>query len=505
MPTSLLFERILKARVYDVAKETSLELANALSRRFDNQIYFKREDLQPVFSFKLRGAFNKMFHLSNEEKQRGVIAASAGNHAQGIALSGAKLGIKTRIVMPKITPDIKVQAVKALGGEPIIHGASFDDASRYALELADSKGYTFIHPFDDLDVIAGQGTIAMELVKQHPDPIDVIFLAVGGGGLASGVATYIKHLYPETLIIGVEHEEAPSMYTAFKQNKRVALEQVGTFADGAAVKLVGKETFEIARNVLDEVILVSTDETCAAIKDMFEDTRTLLEPAGALAIAGLKNYIEEHQLKDKQLIAITSGANINFDRLRHVAERAELGEKREALLAVTIPERPGSFRKFCNAIGNRAITEFNYRYADDKDAQVFTGVKLSNGDQERDELLQELREQNYPVTDLSDNEVAKVHLRFMVGGHAQGLENELLYRFRFPESPGALLHFLTSIGDQWNISLFHYRNHGSDFGRVLVGIQVDSAECDSFRDFLKNLGYEYWDETDNPAYQRFLG
>ena len=504
MPSSL-FERILKARVYDVAKETPLELAKSLSSRFDNQIYFKREDLQPVFSFKLRGAFNKMFQLSDKEKQCGVIAASAGNHAQGIALAGTKLGIKTRIVMPEITPDIKIEAVKSFGGEPIIYGASFDDAYAHAMELVESEGYTFVHPFDDLDVIAGQGTIGMELLKQHQDPIDVIFLAVGGGGLASGIATYIKHLYPETIIIGVEHDQAPSMYKAFKHNERIALDRIGTFADGAAVKQVGEKTFSIARQVVDEIILVSTDETCAAIKDMFEDTRTMLEPAGALAIAGLKKYVEKHHLKDKQLIAVTSGANINFDRLRHVAERAELGEKREALLAVTIPERPGSFREFCDAIGNRPITEFNYRYADKVNAQVFAGVKLSNAVQERNELLQELQDQHYAVTDLSDNELAKVHLRFMVGGHAQGVENELLYRFRFPESPGALLHFLTRIGDQWNISLFHYRNHGSDFGRVLVGIQVARDECAEFRSFLKNLGYDYWDETDNPAYQRFLG
>ncbi len=504
MPDSL-FERILKARVYDVAKETALDPAPALSRRFANTIYFKREDLQPVFSFKLRGAFNKMFHLSEQEKQNGVIAASAGNHAQGIALSGKKLGVKTRIVMPEITPDIKIEAVKSFGGEPIIYGTSFDDAYAHALELSETKGYTFIHPFDDLDVIAGQGTIAMELLKQHQDPIDAIFIAVGGGGLASGIGTYIKHLYPDTRIIGVEHDQAPSMYQAFKQNKRVTLDRIGTFADGAAVKQVGQQTFEIAKKVLDDVILVSTDETCAAIKDMFEDTRTILEPAGALAIAGLKKYIEDQQLENKQLIAITSGANINFDRLRHVAERAELGEKREALLAVTIPERPGSFREFCHAIGNRQITEFNYRYADKKDAQVFAGVKLNNAMQERDELLQELRNKHYAVTDLSDNELAKVHLRFMVGGHAQGVENEQLYRFRFPESPGALLHFLTRIGNRWNISLFHYRNHGSDFGRVLAGIQVPADECEEFRTFLKNLGYEYWDETDNPAYQRFLG
>jgi len=505
MPTSSLFEKILKARVYDVAKETPLEFANALSRRFDNHIYFKREDLQPVFSFKLRGAFNKMFQLSDEEKRCGVIAASAGNHAQGIALAGTKLNVKTRIVMPEITPDIKIQAVKSFGGEPIIYGASFDDAYAHAMKLVESEGYTFIHPFDDIDVIAGQGTIAMELLKQHQNPIDIVFLAIGGGGLAAGVATYIKHLYPDTLIIGVEHDQAPSMYESFRQNKRITLDRIGTFADGAAVKEVGQNTFEITRNLVDDIILVSTDETCAAIKDMFEDTRTMLEPAGALAIAGLKKYVEVHNLKNKQLITITSGANINFDRLRHVAERAELGEKREALLAVTIPECPGSFRKFCNAIGNRPITEFNYRYADKNDAQVFAGVKLSNATEERDELLQELRDQDYAVTDLSDNELAKVHLRFMVGGHAQGLEDELLYRFRFPESPGALLHFLSSIGNTWNISLFHYRNHGSDFGRVLVGIQVQKNKCEEFEQFLKNLGYDYWDETMNPAYQRFLG
>lgn len=504
MPTSL-FERILKARVYDVAKETLLEPANRLSTRFNNQIYFKREDLQAVFSFKLRGAFNKMFQLSEAEKQRGVITASAGNHAQGIALSGSTLGVKTLIVMPEVTPDIKVEAVRAFGGTPLIKGANFDEASLYAQELVKSKGYTFIHPFDDLDVIAGQGTIGMEILKQHPDPIDTIFLAIGGGGLASGVGSYIKHLYPEIRIVGVEHEEAPSMYQAFKQQRRVILDRVGVFADGAAVKQVGEKTFEIARQVVDEIILVSTDETCAAIKDMFEDTRTMLEPAGALSIAGLKKYVAREQVTDQHLIAITSGANINFDRLRHVAERAELGEQREALLAVTIPEKAGSFQAFCHAIGHRAITEFNYRYADATDAKVFAGVKLSNGRQEREELIQALQQQDYPVTDLSDNEVAKVHLRFMVGGHAQGVENELLYRFRFPENPGALLNFLTRIGRTWNISLFHYRNHGSDFGRVLVGIQVPPNDQPQFSQFLDNLAYDYWDETQNLAYQHFLG
>jgi threonine dehydratase len=502
---SSLFERILKARVYDVAKETPLDFAKTLSKRFENEIYLKREDQQPVFSFKLRGAFNKMFHLSEEEKQRGVIAASAGNHAQGLALSGAHMGVKTTIVMPEITPDIKINAVRNLGGHVVIQGASFDEAYQHSLSLVETEGYTLVHPFDDLDVIAGQGTIGMELTRQHPDPADAIFITIGGGGLVSGVATYIKHLYPQIKIIGVEHEEAPSMYEAIKQQERIKLPRVGAFADGAAVKQVGENTFEIARELVDDVILVSTDETCAAIKDMFEDTRTMLEPAGALGIAGMKKYITEKGWKNKHLITITSGANINFDRLRHVAERAELGEKREALLGVTIPERPGSFKDFCKAIGNRQITEFNYRYSDDHDAQVFVGVKLSEGDEERQQLVQSLQAQGYSVTDMSDNEVAKVHLRFMVGGHAQGISDEVLYRFIFPESPGALLHFLNSMSGSWNISLFHYRNHGSDFGRVLVGIQVPENERTQFCEFLDRLGFEYWDESDNPAYQRFLG
>lgn len=499
-----MIEKILTARVYDVAIETPLEKARLLSARLDNAIYLKREDLQPVFSFKLRGAFNRMFHLTAEEKKKGVVAASAGNHAQGVAISGQRLGIKTTIVMPKITPDIKVRGVEALGGTAVVHGNTFDDAYAHAMTLAEKKGLTFIHPFDDPYVIAGQGTIGMELLRQHPDPIDAIFVCVGGGGLISGIASYVKYLSPETRIIGVEHEEAPSMYEALRLHKRVLLDSIGTFADGAATRQVGKNTLKIAEKLVDEMILVSTDETCAAIKDVFEDTRTMLEPAGALAVAGMKKYVEEKGLKDQQLIAISSGANINFDRLRHVAERAELGEKREALLAVTIPEKPGSFRAFCEAIGERGITEFNYRYADTQDAQVFTGVKLSRGFKEKDDLIAQLRDQGYTVLDLSDNEVAKVHLRFMVGGHAQGVENEVLYRFRFPERPGALLHFLTSMGGKWNISLFHYRNHGSDFGRVLVGIQVPQNERDKFCRFLSKLGYEYFEETGNPAYKRFL-
>ena len=500
-----LIEKILTARVYDVAINTPLEKANTLSRRLNNNIFFKREDLQRVFSFKLRGAFNCMYQLSDKEKQRGVIAASAGNHAQGVALSGAHLGINTIIVMPTTTPNIKVEAVKAFGGTAVLHGDSYDEAYQHACQLVEEKGYTFVHPFDDINVIAGQGTIGMELLRQHPDPIDAIFIPVGGGGLISGIATYIKYLSPKTRIIGVEHEEAPSMTTALKHKKQMTLDQVGTFADGAAVKLVGKNTFAIARHVIDEMILVSTDETCAAIKDAFEDTRTLLEPAGALATAGMKKYIASNKVKGQVLIAITSGANINFDRLHHVTERAELGEKREALLAVTIPEQPGSFRQFCKALGNRSITEFNYRYADSKEAHVFAGVKLTgSSNTEKEQLLESLNDANYPTIDLSDNELSKVHLRYMVGGHGQDPSNEVLYRFIFPERPGALLHFLSTLGEQWNISLFHYRNHGSDFGRVLVGIQVNKDQKADFNHFLESLEYDWKEESDNPAYQLFL-
>ncbi len=500
-----LIERILTARVYDVAIETPLDRARSLSARLGNEIFLKREDLQPVFSFKLRGAFNRMFLLTAEERARGVVAASAGNHAQGVALSGTKLGIKTTIVMPKTTPEIKVRAVQAFGGTAVLHGGSFDEAYAYARELEAKQGMTFVHPFDDLDVIAGQGTIGMEVLRQHPDPIDAIFLCVGGGGLVAGVGSYLKYLYPNTKIIAVEHEEAPTLYTSLQAGERVLLPQVGTFADGAAVKLIGEQTFAIAKHVVDEVILVNTDETCAAIKDVFEDTRTLLEPAGALSVAGLKKYVAEHQLQGKHLIAVASGANINFDRMRHVAERAELGEGREMLLAVAIPERPGSFREFCHAISHRPITEFNYRYADARAAQVFAGVKIAGGKTERETLLKDLREKGYSVTDLTDNEVAKIHLRYMVGGHSNGAQDEVLYRFMFPERPGALLHFLTSMSAGWNISLFHYRNHGSDYGRVLVGMQVPQNERTEFNRFLDELGYDYWDETENPAYQRFLG
>ncbi|MCS6947013.1 MAG: threonine ammonia-lyase, biosynthetic, partial [Steroidobacteraceae bacterium] len=484
MPAHPYIERILKARVYDVAIESPLEPARQLSRRLTNNVLLKREDLQPVFSFKLRGAYNKIAQLPAAVAARGVICASAGNHAQGVALAASKRGVPALIVMPVTTPQIKVQAVADLGGEVVLHGDDYDAAHAQALQLARQRELAFVHPFDDPDVIAGQGTIGMEVLRQSAGDVDAIFAAVGGGGLIAGVASYVKYLYPHVRIVGVEPADAASMYESLRAGQRVVLERVGIFADGAAVRQVGEETFRLAREYVDEIVLVDTDEICAAIQDVFEDTRTVLEPAGALAVAGVKKVVARDRWQNRTLVAITSGANINFDRLRHVAERAEFGAEREALFAVQIPERKGSFLEFCRVLGRRSITEFNYRYEAGEVAQIFVGIALARGRAESAEIVASLRAADYPVIDMTDNEMAKLHVRFMVGGHARGIADERLYRFEFPERPGALLQFLQAIGTRWNISLFHYRNHGSDHGRVLAGIQVPPAER---REFLAHL------------------
>ena len=496
-------EKILRARVYDVAVETPLERASRLSARVGNQVLLKREDTQQVFSFKLRGAYNKIYQLPEEQRAGGVIAASAGNHAQGVALAGQRLGVTTTIVMPVTTPAIKVETVRRLGGKAVLQGDSYDDAFAYATKLASDKGLTFIHPFDDPDVIAGQGTIGMELLRQHADPIHAVFVPVGGGGLIAGVAAYIKDIRPEIKVIGVEPEDAPTLERALAAGRRVTLPRVGLFADGVAVRQIGEEPFRIARKTVDEMILVSTDEICAAIKDVFDDTRSVAEPAGALAIAGIKKYVAREGITDQTLIGILSGANVNFDRLRHIAERAEVGEQREALLAVKIPEKPGSFLAFCRALGKRSITEFNYRYADQSDAMVFCGVELRNGYAERAELVELLVGKGFDVVDLTDNETAKLHIRYMVGGHAPNALDEKLFRFEFPERPGALLDFLKGLSRGWNISLFHYRNHGAAYGRVLVGVQLDRKAVREFRTYMQTAGYAYSEETDNAAYRLF--
>lgn len=499
-------ERILKARVYDAAIETPLEHASRLSRRLGNKILFKREDLQPVFSFKLRGANNKIAHLSATVAQRGVICASAGNHAQGVALSARHRGIPAIIVMPRTTPSIKVQAVIDLGGEAVLHGDDYDHAYEHAVELARERSLTFVHPFDDPDVIAGQGTIGMEILRQYAgEDIDAIFVPVGGGGLISGVAAYVKQLFPRIRIIGVEPEDSAGMYESLRAHKRVVLDRVGIFADGVAVRKIGEETFRLCQQYVDEILLVNTDEICAAIQDIFEENRTVVEPAGALAAAGIKKYCARENCKDKTFVSINSGANVNFDRLRHVAERADIGAQREALFVVEVPERQGVFLQFCEAVGRRNITEFNYRYHDSSGAVIFVGINLAEGRKERAAILSALTTAGYRVNDMTDNEVAKLHVRFMVGGRATHLPNERLLRFEFPERPGALLKFLQSIGTRWNISLFHYRNHGSDYGRVLAGVQVPPEQYEDLVLHLQELKYPYADETGNLAYKLFLG
>jgi len=496
-------ERILKARVYDVASESPLELAPGLSRRLRNRLFIKREDLQPVFSFKLRGAYNKMAGLPRLRLAKGVIAASAGNHAQGVALAAQHLGCRAVIVMPVTTPRIKVDAVLSRGAQVVLHGDSYAEAFTQAMRLKRRRGLAFVHPYDDPEVIAGQGTIGMEILRQQAGPLDAIFVPVGGGGLISGIAAYVKRVRPSIKLVGVEPVDADAMTRSLRAKRRVTLESVGLFADGVAVKQVGRETFRLCRDLVDEMVLVDTDEMCAAIKDVFEDTRVVLEPAGALAIAGAKAWVERHGARGKTLVAVASGANTNFERLRFIAEEAELGEHREAILAVTIPERPGSFRKFCAQIGARSVTEFNYRISDSSAAHIFVGVEV-HGSRETARIVRNLRRHGLTTLDLSNNEMAKWHVRHMVGGRAPFARNELLYRFEFPERPGALMRFLSSMRSDWNISLFHYRNHGADYGRVLVGMQVPPREMKQFRRFLENLGYPYAEETRNPAYRLFL-
>jgi threonine dehydratase len=503
MPASYI-KRILDARIYDVAVETPLDHVPFLSSRMGNNILLKREDLQPVFSFKIRGAYNKLRQLSKEQLDAGVIAASAGNHAQGLALSAQTMGVKATIVMPRTTPAIKVDAVRARGAKVVLHGDTYDEASIYAQKLVEEKGLTYIHPYDDPDVIAGQGTVALEILRQHPGHIDAVFVPVGGGGLAAGMAAYIKYVRPQTKVFAVEPEDAACLKLAMEKKRRATLPQVGIFADGVAVGQIGKETYRILKDTIDGVITANTDEMCAAIKDIFEDTRSIAEPAGALSLAGLKKYVEETGCEGQTLIAIDSGANTNFDRLRYIAERTEIGEKREAILAVTIPEKPGSYKTFCKDLGKRSISEFNYRYADNQDARIFVGIQVAAGDEDRHALVQELRDKKYQVVDMTDNEMAKLHIRHMVGGHAPQVGNEMVFRFEFPERPGALLNFLTQLAGRWNISMFHYRNHGSAYGRVLVGMQAEKKEKKDVKAFLNDLGYRYWEETDNEAYQFFL-
>ena len=499
-------KRILNAQVYDVARETPLDPAPLLSARLGNHALLKREDLQPVFSFKCRGAYNKMIHLDEASRAAGVVAASAGNHAQGVALAASKLGIKAKIVMPVTTPLIKVEAVRALGAKVVLSGDSFDEAAVRAAALVEAEGLTFIHPFDDPDVIAGQGTVAVELVRQASRPLDYVFVCCGGGGLLAGMATYLRYVWPQTKIIGVEPEDAACVQAALHKGRRVTLREVGLFADGCAVAQVGKEPFRLIRESVDDVITVSTDEICAAVKDIFEDTRAIAEPAGALAVAGMKKYALQHRISGATMAATVSGANTNFDRLRYISERTEIGERREAVLSVTIPERPGAFRAFCNAIGKRNVTEFNYRYETAAAARVFVGLTVTPGDDSLNALKRNLREKGYRVLDLTDNETAKLHLRHMIGGRQpDDIGEEIVFRVEFPERPGSLLQFLNALGNEFSITLFHYRNHGAAYGRILVGMQVPPGKRAQLRRALLRLGYPFWEESDNPAYLEYLG
>ncbi|MEO0437106.1 MAG: threonine ammonia-lyase, biosynthetic [Pseudomonadota bacterium] len=505
MPESYI-KRILDARVYDVARETPIDEAVLLSERLLNRVWLKREDLQPVFSFKLRGAHNKMQRLSKDQRARGVVAASAGNHAQGLAMAAQRMKVAATIVMPRTTPSIKVEAVRRRGAQVVLSGDNFDEAVVHAHNLVAEKGLTFVHPFDDPDIIAGQGTVGLEVVRQHQEPLDAVFVPVGGGGLLAGMAAYIRYVWPQTQIIGVEPEDAACLAAALEKGRRVTLKEVGLFADGCAVAQVGKENFRVIRDTVDEVITASTDEICAAIKDIFEDTRGIAEPAGALALAGLKKYVQREGIEGQQLLAVLSGANTNFDRLRYISERTEIGERREAVICVTLAEQPGAFRKFCAAIGKRNITEFNYRYNGMQTARVFVGLTIDPDGEDLEELMARLEGLGYGCEDLTENEMAKLHIRYMVGGKAPAdLTDERVYRVEFPERPGALAKFLSGFGHKWNISLFHYRNHGAAYGRIMVGLQTSGKEKTAIEARLEDIGYRYWDESENLAYLRYLG
>ena len=492
--------RVLTARVYDVAEQTPIDPAPGLSRRLGGQVLLKREDLQPVFSFKVRGAYNRMVNLSDQERARGVVASSAGNHAQGVALAAAKLGCKAVIVMPTTAPTLKVEAVRSLGAEIELWGDSYSDAYEFAQKLQADHGYVFVHPFDDLDVIAGQATVGMEIAHQHTGPIDAVFVPIGGGGLAAGIASYLKQVRPEIKTIGVQHGESTAMAQSIAAGQRVELDEVGLFSDGTAVRQVGELTFQMVADCVDDIIVVNTDETCAAIKDVFTETRSLLEPAGALSVAGLKRYMADSGRQGQTVVAVTSGANMNFDRMRFVSERAEIGEQREAVFAVTLPEKPGSFRRFCGVLGSHNVTEFNYRMSGDTNAHVFVGINTSQPSL----MNASFEKAGFAAVDLTDDEFAKAHLRYMVGGRSPLASDEFLYRFEFPERPGALADFLSAMAPDWNISLFHYRNHGADTARVAIGIQVPPSGAESFAQFLATLGYRHWDETNNLGYQLFL-